>query len=205
MKELFDLDEVADTAAKPFSRGSGKEFYENFDSSNTALIHRDLADYGFAHLRDILFDSVRVLWKRRMDEGVTFQDISKRIDRPVRWVREKYSAPGQWTLRCAGELISALDGEAEIKIAGLEDPVYTPRFGFGDSLDYNGEKVFVIGEHITSTDAYYSIVVANRHSKGKPVKGNQCKILGSGFHSYCIELQEKYLIEYPGTLKGLFP
>jgi hypothetical protein len=178
-------------------------YYDTFDSSNIDLIHRDLADYGFARLRDQLFDAVRVLWRRRIEEGVTFDDIAKRIGRSKRWVKSKYQAPGEWTLRCAGELISALDGEAEITIFGLEDRVYTKKLGFGDSIEFNNEKFFVIGESISSNDACYVIVAANKDNTGMLINGDCCEIVGAGFHSYSRELQTKYLKEYPGNLKGI--
>ena len=166
------------------------------------LNNKDLAAYGFARLRDQLFDAVRILWQRRMEEGLTFDDVASRLGHSKRWVKEKYGAPGQWTLRCAGELISVLDGEAEIKIPGLED--YSYRFSFGDSVQFNNEKYFVIGEWKDSADKNYIIVIANYKQNGMPVCGRFCTLLGSGFNIYCAELQEKFLFYNKGKLKGLF-
>ena len=37
-----------------------------------------------------------------------------------------------------------------------------------------------------------------------PVCGRFCTLLGSGFNIYCAELQEKFLFDNKGKLKGLF-
>lgn len=80
---------------------------------------RDLADYGTARLADHLFDAVRVLWRQRQAEGWTYDRVAKVIDRSPDWVRTHLSGPGYWTLRVAGELIVALEGEAEIRISSI--------------------------------------------------------------------------------------
>ena len=90
------------------------------------LAKRDLADYGVARFRDQVFDAVLNLWRRRRSEGWTQKQIAEFIGRDAGWVSRNLRAPGNWTLRTAGELTQALDGEAEIKIAALEDPVETP-------------------------------------------------------------------------------
>lgn len=177
--------------------------YQDFDSSNYEMIKRDLADYGFARLRDQLFDSVRSLWQRRIEEGITFDDIAKRLGRRKRWVVNKYRGPGQWTLRAAGELIIALDGEAEIKIPALEDPIQERKLGFGDVIRYGNEKLFVIGEYINSVENGRQIVVgANATEIGYPVFTSACKIEAAGYHSYCRDLQKRYLEKHPGNIKG---
>lgn len=90
------------------------------------FVGRDLADYGFARLRDVMFDAVHRLWRRRQAEGTTIEQIAAKIERSPRWVREHLEAPGLWTLRTAGELIQGLDGEAEITVTGLEVPFVPP-------------------------------------------------------------------------------
>jgi hypothetical protein len=177
--------------------------YQEFDSSNYEMIKRDLADYGFCRLRDQLFDAVRSLWQRRIEEGRTFDDIANRLGRSKRWVRNKYSGPGQWTLRAAGELICALDGEAEIQIPGLEDPIPGVRLGFGDVVRYGNDKLFVIGDYINSVDNGRQIVVgANSTEIGYPVYASACKQEAAGYHSFCRDLQKKYLEKHPGNIKG---
>lgn len=85
------------------------------------LAKRDLAEYGVARLRDLVFDAVLALWRRRRSEGWTQKDIAELIGRDPGWVSKNLRAPGNWTLRTAGELVQALGGEAEITIAALED------------------------------------------------------------------------------------
>ncbi len=87
---------------------------------------RDRADYGFARLRDQVFDAVTALWRRRKAEGLTQKELAARIGRDPAWVSRNLAAPGNWTLRTAGELIQALEGEAEINVAALEDRPETP-------------------------------------------------------------------------------
>ena len=82
---------------------------------------RDRADYGFARLRDQMFDAVAALWRRRKAEGLTQKELAARIGRDPAWVSRNLAAPGNWTLRTAGELIQSLEGEAEIQVAALED------------------------------------------------------------------------------------
>jgi hypothetical protein len=90
------------------------------------LANRNLADYGVARFRDQVFDAVLALWRRRKSAGLTQREIAERIGRDPGWVSKTLSAPGNWTLRTAGELIQALQGEAEISVAALEDPIETP-------------------------------------------------------------------------------
>ena len=94
------------------------------DAENRAS--RDRADYGFARLRDQVFDAVTALWRRRKAEGLTQKELAARIGRDPAWVSRNLAAPGNWTLRTAGELIQALAGEAEINVAALEDRPETP-------------------------------------------------------------------------------
>ncbi len=75
------------------------------------LTGRDLADFGYARLRDQLFDTVLQLWRQRKSEGVTIPMVAARIGRKPKWVKAKLSAPGDWTLKVAGALIQGLDGE----------------------------------------------------------------------------------------------
>ena len=91
--------------------------------SGTDLESRDLAAYGFAKLRDQVFDAVQALWRRRKEEGWTQKQVAEIIGRDPAWVSRNLRAPGNWTLRTAGELIQGLGGEAEITVAALEDPL----------------------------------------------------------------------------------
>jgi transcriptional regulator with XRE-family HTH domain len=87
------------------------------------LVGRDRADYGVARLRDQAFDAIQHLWRKRRDEGVTQKHLAEIINRDRGWVSKNLRAPGNWTLRTIGELAQALDGEIEIRIAGIEEPL----------------------------------------------------------------------------------
>jgi len=83
---------------------------------------RELADYGFARARDIAFDAIQALWRRRRSEGMKQTDIVAAIGRDAGWVSRNLRGPGNWTLRTIGELVEALNGELEIIVHANEDP-----------------------------------------------------------------------------------
>lgn len=83
---------------------------------------RELADFGFARVRDVAFDAVQKLWRRRQAEGLTQKEIAEALDRDPAWVSRRLKAPGNWTFRTFGELVQSLRGEAEITVFALEDP-----------------------------------------------------------------------------------
>lgn len=87
---------------------------------------RDLADYGFARVRDQAFDAVCQLWQRRQKEGMKQRDVARILERDESWVSRNLRGPGNWTLRTFGELLSALHGEAEITAFALEDTPSQP-------------------------------------------------------------------------------
>ena len=91
-----------------------------------ALVQRDLAEFGVARFRDLVFDAVLMLWRRRQSEGWTQQRVAKVIGRDPAWVSRNLSAPANWTLRTVGELVQALEGEADIRIDALDDPLPNP-------------------------------------------------------------------------------
>ena len=91
------------------------------------LQHKDLADYGFARVRDQAYDAVCQLWRRRQAEGMKQKDIAEILSRDEGWVSRNLRGPGNWTLRTFGELVSALRGEAEIIVFALEDQPSQPR------------------------------------------------------------------------------
>ena len=85
--------------------------------------HRDRADYGFARVRDIAFDAVQSLWRRRRSEGMKQVDIARSLEREPAWVNRSLRGPGNWTLRTFGEMVEALNGEIEITVHAMEDPL----------------------------------------------------------------------------------
>jgi hypothetical protein len=82
------------------------------------------SDYGYARVRDKAFDAVHELWTRRKSEGIALVEVADKIGRDKGWLSKQMSSPGNWTLRTFGELVAALDGEAEIAVHGLEDPTH---------------------------------------------------------------------------------
>ncbi|MBV0888153.1 hypothetical protein KTQ54_06325 [Komagataeibacter oboediens] len=85
------------------------------------LSERVLAEFGIARFRDQVFDAVFTLWKKRQDEGWTQKQLADAIGRDKSWISKNLRAPGNWTLATAGELISALEGDAEITIYAIDD------------------------------------------------------------------------------------
>jgi transcriptional regulator with XRE-family HTH domain len=85
------------------------------------LSPRELEAFGFARARDVAFNAVRGLWKRRRGQGMTQKDLAVRIGRDPAWVSRKLQGPGNWTLRTIGAFVVALNGEIEIKIHDLEE------------------------------------------------------------------------------------
>lgn len=85
----------------------------------------DRGDYGFARVRDKAFDAVLELWRRRQSEGRKLTDLASVLHRDGAAVCRNLSGPGNWTLRTFGELVEAMDGEVEISVHALEDPLPT--------------------------------------------------------------------------------
>jgi len=83
----------------------------------------DRAVFGFARVRNAAFEAVQNLWRRRKNAGLTQLELAARIDMDPARLSKHLSGPGNWTLRTFGELVEALDGEAEIVVHGIEDPL----------------------------------------------------------------------------------
>jgi hypothetical protein len=90
-------------------------------SEETELRSRERADYGFARVRDLAFDAVKLLWDRRRKDGMKQTDLANAIGRDPAWVSRSLRAPGNWTLRTIGELVEAMEGEVEIVVHANED------------------------------------------------------------------------------------
>jgi transcriptional regulator with XRE-family HTH domain len=85
------------------------------------LTPRELEAFGFARARDVAFNAVRELWKRRRGQGMTQKDLAVKIGRDPAWISRKLQGPGNWTLRTIGAFVVALNGEIEIEIHDLEE------------------------------------------------------------------------------------
>ena len=90
-------------------------------AENPDLEPRELADYGFARARDIAFDAVSALWRRRRDGGMKQVELAKIIGRDPGWISKNLRGPGNWTLRTLGELVEGLNGEIQITVYPSED------------------------------------------------------------------------------------
>lgn len=93
-------------------------------------------NFGFARTRDLAFGAVRKLWNARQAQGMTQADLASRLNRDRGWVSKRLSGPTNWTLRTFGDLVDALDGEVEIRIADLREPQnvenYDAYSGYGE-------------------------------------------------------------------------
>lgn len=95
------------------------------------------ANFGFSRTRDLAFAAVRSLWRLRQSQGMKQADLAARVNRDAGWVSRKLSGPSNWTLRTFGDLVDALDGEVEIRIADLRDE---PKVGNYDAYSGYGEE-----------------------------------------------------------------
>jgi hypothetical protein len=113
-----------------------------FHSPSNECTARDVGDYGFARARDIAFDAVQSLWRRRKEEGMKQVDIAHAIGRDTAWVNRSLRGPGNWTLRTFGELVYGMHGELEITVHGMEDPP-SVRVNFDAYADYEPSAIRV--------------------------------------------------------------
>lgn len=92
-------------------------------------------DFGFIRVRDIAFDAVQSLWKRRQSEGMTQADLAAAINADAGWVSKNLRGPGNWTLRTVGTFVEGLRGEAQIMVRAAEDPL--PRTNWHAYADFD--------------------------------------------------------------------
>src|SRR5262249_22756707 len=86
----------------------------------------DFVDFNVARARDLAFDAVQSLWRRRQSEGLTQAALADFLGRDEGWVSRTLSSPGNWTLRTAATLVAGLCGELEINALALEDLPIVP-------------------------------------------------------------------------------
>ena len=84
---------------------------------------RDLANYGSARARDLAFDAVKELWARRRAEGMKQVDLVNFLKCDPGWVSKALRGPGNWTMRTFGALAAGMNGEIEIALHAMEDPL----------------------------------------------------------------------------------
>ena len=85
------------------------------------------AQYGVARAQQMAFDAVCTLWRRRRAEGVKQRDIADFTGQSRSTVSRNLSGPANWTFRTFGQYVEALDGELEIIVHAMEDPLDQPR------------------------------------------------------------------------------
>ena len=84
------------------------------------------AQYGEARAKNLAFDAVSELWRRRRAEGMKQRDIADAIGRQPATVSRNLRGPRNFTLRTLGEFVEALNGELEIIVRANEDPLLVP-------------------------------------------------------------------------------
>jgi hypothetical protein len=84
---------------------------------------RDLENFGFSRVRDVAYDAVQELWRRRKAEGWNQVKLAGNLDRDTGWLSRRLRGPGNWTLRTFGALVQGLEGEVEIRVRAAEDLV----------------------------------------------------------------------------------
>lgn len=94
-------------------------------NSISPLMGEDAVDFEIARTRDLAFDAVQSLWRRRQSEGMSQADLAQKIDRDEAWVSRNLRGPGNWTLRTLARFANALDGEIALHLFALEDPAPT--------------------------------------------------------------------------------
>ncbi len=85
-------------------------------------VHSSTGEFAYARARDLAFDAVMRLWRRRSAAGMTQKELAKRIGCSRSLVSRALRGPGNWTLRTLAEFADSLEGEVEIRVFGLEDP-----------------------------------------------------------------------------------
>jgi hypothetical protein len=118
--------------------------------------------FGFARTRDIAFNAVRSLWKRRQREGMAQKELADRMGRDPAWVSRQLQGPANWTWRTFGAFVVGLNGEADIQVHALED------------------KPNVLANHSGAYDGYGSAkaFAGNDGNTGTQFTGNPPKTLG---------------------------
>ncbi|MBX9825160.1 MAG: helix-turn-helix domain-containing protein [Xanthobacteraceae bacterium] len=81
---------------------------------------RDLENFGFARVRDIAYDAVQELWRKRKEQGWNQIRLAENIGRDTGWLSRYLSGPGNWTFRTFGALVQGLDGDVQIIVRPSE-------------------------------------------------------------------------------------
>ena len=86
-----------------------------------ALKGRDLETFGLARVRDLAYDAVQELWRKRKADGWTQVRLAQNIGRDTGWLSRYLQGPGNWTFRTFGALVEGLGGVVEIRVRPAEE------------------------------------------------------------------------------------
>jgi len=105
-------------------------------SALNPMTPKDRAKYGAALAKSAAFDAVFNLLRRRNAEGRTQIQIAEAIGADTGWLSKQFIGPRNWTMETFGALVEALDGEVEIVVRAMEDPLpsrpnYDAYLGYG--------------------------------------------------------------------------
>lgn len=90
-------------------------------------------------MRDLAFDAVLTLWRRRQADGLTQKELAERLGRDPGWVSKALRGPANWEFKTFARLVRALEGEVDIEVHALEDPL-PERPNYDVYADYNKPK-----------------------------------------------------------------
>lgn len=85
---------------------------------------KERTEYVAARTRDLAFDAVHKLWCKREAGGMTLAELSMAMDCDEAWVSRNLKAPGNWTLRTLARFVAGLEGEIEILVHDLNEPMH---------------------------------------------------------------------------------
>ncbi len=92
-------------------------------STASPMSPSDRAQYGAAVARDVAFDAILSLWRRRDSEKWTRKRAAESIGKDEGWFSKQFQGPRNWTMETFGALVMALDGDVQIIVKAIEDVI----------------------------------------------------------------------------------
>ena len=80
--------------------------------------------YAVARAKGAAFDAVVGLWRRRQAAGLQQKEFGEIVGYSPARINRLLRGPANWTLTTLAELVDGLDGEVEIKVYGLDEPLH---------------------------------------------------------------------------------
>lgn len=91
-------------------------------SAINVMTPKELGKYGAAVAKDIAFDAVSALWrKRRADKNWSQKLAAESIGADEGWYSKQFNGPRNWTMESFGALVQSLNGNIEIIVRAAED------------------------------------------------------------------------------------